>query len=620
MVAAAYGPSLQNGFIWDDDDYLTENPTLARPGGLFDVWFSPSASPQYYPLVFSSFWVERRVFGLNPAGFHAVNAALHALAAILLWRLLAALAVPGAWLAAAVFALHPVNVESVAWISERKNVLSGVFYFASAIFLASALDLSRKRAAGKRRSLHYGAALLLFVGALLSKTVTATLPAAALLAVWWKRGRASRDEVYRLLPFFLLAALSGLFTAYWERSHVGARGADFDLGAIERMLLAGRALWFYAGKILWPTGFRFIYPREIPPASDFLSYLAPAGFLAAAALLWLLRRRVGRGPLTALLFFAGTLFPALGFINVYPFRFSFVADHFQYLAAPGLMALTCAAASMAALWIPFSFRVPVITAACLSLLIFLGWTSFRQTGLYRDQETLWERTLAANPGAWIARNNLGAIRFAQGRPGEALALFGEVTRRKPDYAEAWSNMGSVLFGLGRNGEAEALFSKALALDPRLSSAHFTLANLYEAEGKKGAAGRQYALALAAQGPLAQAYEKMGRMAEERGRMAAALAFYGWAVDADPGWAPARARLGTLLAGAGRFEEALPHLAAAYEADPGIEKLALNLGAVYLTLGKPDKAAPVLREALLRDPGNPSARRYLDLALSLSGGR
>jgi hypothetical protein len=338
LVIAAYIPAIMGGFVWDDDDYVTRNPTLSGSGGLQRIWFEIGAVPQYYPLVHTSFWLEFHLWGLWPLGYHLVNVLFHGCSAILLWRVLLRLGVRGAWLAAAVFALHPVQVESVAWITERKNILSGVFYLSALLAYVRFLGLGRGGFGPRGRWGWYWLALVLFLCALLSKTVTCSLPAAILLLLWWKRSRLRLNDVLSLVPFFVLGAALGLTTAWMEQHYVGAQGAEWALSWLDRCLIAGRALWFYVGKLVWPARLAFIYPRwQIDSA--LWQYCYPLAAVGLVVCLWVLRRRIGKAPLVAALYFGGTLGPALGFINVYPMRFSFVADHFQYMASVGLLTL-----------------------------------------------------------------------------------------------------------------------------------------------------------------------------------------------------------------------------------------------------------------------------------------
>ena len=242
LAALAYIPAVGGGFIWDDDYYVTENPTLRTADGLRAIWTDPGATPQYYPLTHTSFWIEYRLWGLEPAGYHVVNVLLHALAAVVLWRLLHALGVPGAWLAAAVFAVHPVHVESVAWITERKNVLSGMLYLASATcwvrYLGLDSEQERDPAAGWA-----AAGAVLFVGALLAKTVTASLPMSLLLVAFWKGKRLRAGALVLLGAMLAAGVLMGSLTSWLERNQIGAVDGPWDLGWWERVGVAGRAWW-----------------------------------------------------------------------------------------------------------------------------------------------------------------------------------------------------------------------------------------------------------------------------------------------------------------------------------------------------------------------------------------
>ena len=292
---------------------------------------------------------------------------------------------PGAWLAAAIFALHPVHVESVAWITELKNTLSAVFYLSAM--------LAYLRFDETRQTQFYWLALALFVLGLLSKTVTATLPAALLVIFWWQRGRLEwRRDMLPLVPYFMLGAVAGLTTAWVERSMIGAAGTDFELTLVQRGLLAGRVIWFYVSKLLWPANLVFIYPRwDIDPAV-WWQWLFPVAALAVLAVLWLIRRH-SRAPLAGWLLFVGTLFPVLGFLNVYPFLYSYVADHFQYLSSLGLIALAAAAISL----LIGRLRQPTPYAAsglCLILLATLAVLTWQQSHMYRDVFTLYQTTLA----------------------------------------------------------------------------------------------------------------------------------------------------------------------------------------------------------------------------------
>ncbi len=214
----AYIPIVHGGFIWDDPDYVINNGTLRTLRGLWNIWAHPSTLPQYYPLVHTTFWVEFHLWALKPIGYHVDNVILHVIGALLLWRVLRTIELPGAWLAAAIWAVHPVNVESVAWITERKNVLSGVFYFASALVYLRGME----RPGWGFAKGGYWLSLVLFIAALFSKSVSCSLPAALLLVIWWKRGRVRWNDLVPVAPMFVLGAAMAFWTAHLESTHVGA--------------------------------------------------------------------------------------------------------------------------------------------------------------------------------------------------------------------------------------------------------------------------------------------------------------------------------------------------------------------------------------------------------------
>ncbi len=525
LTLATYLPALGAGFVWDDDFFVTRNEALRTLGGLRTIWFHPEKIAQYYPIVHTSFWIEYHLWGLAPRGYHLVNVLLHGLGAALWWRVLARLALPGAWLAAAIFAVHPVHVESVAWVSERKNVLSGVFYLAAALaWLHLALPDRLPPVAARRRL--YGIALISFTLALLSKSVTCSLPAALLLVPWWKRGRLRWRDVVPLLPMLALGIALGIATTWMEKAYVGARGAAWTLSFVERVLIAGRALWFYAGKLLWPHPLLFVYPRwQVDPAR-WIELLAPAAAAAVVLGLWLLRSRIGRGPLVAVLFFAGTLFPALGFFDLFPMQYSFVADHFQYLASMGLIALAVASAAHIGGALPAPGR-RALAAAVVLVLATLAW---RQTRVYHDMERLWRHTIAGNPAGWMPHYNLAIELREQGRMDEAAAELAETIRLKPDYVNARVNLGLFLIQRGRIEEAMQQYTELLRYDPDSYVAHFNLGWALVKQGKAadGIAHYRAALRVDARDPalhynLGMALEGLGRREEALAAFRASLA-------------------------------------------------------------------------------------------------
>ena len=343
-TVVAYRPAMDGGFIWDDDDYVTNNGLLRSDPGLVRLW-EPGQTHQYYPAVFTTFWVEYHLWGLNPRGYHVVNVLLHVANALLLWRVMSLLGIPGAWMIGAVFALHPMHVESVAWITERKNVLSGLFYLLSALAYLR-FDPMRDEDQDAEPPPHprrfYALSLALFVLALLSKSVTASLPVALALVMVLRRQKVTLRRLLPLVPMLVIGLAASLHTVYLERTTVGAVGAEFDFSFVERCLIASRALLHYPSKLLIPYPLVFIYPRWSIDAGDWRSWVPLLTVFAVAITATIAYLRGRRGPAVAMAFFAVTIFPALGFIDYWPMVYSFVADHFAYLASIGLIALVVA--------------------------------------------------------------------------------------------------------------------------------------------------------------------------------------------------------------------------------------------------------------------------------------
>ena len=484
VTLAAYYPAWHGGLLWDDDVHVT-TPDLRSADGLRRIWLDVGATKQYYPIVHSGFWFLHAVFGDDLLGYHLVNIVLHATSAFLFAAILTRLAVPGGIVAAFLFALHPVHVESVAWVTELKNTLSGVFFLASALVYLR-FDVERRPAG-------YALAVALFVCALLSKSVTAVLPGVLLVVFWWQRGRLRwREDVLPLVPFAAAGAVSGLATAWLERVQIGAEGAAYQFTVVERCLIAGRALWFYAGKLIWPANLIFSYPRWQVSQSVWWQYLPPIGVLLVAAAAWAWRGR-SRAPLASLLLFAGLLFPALGFFNVYPFVFSFVADHFAYLPSLGLIAgLAAGAATVAARDARLGRVAP---AAAGVLLIALGALTWRQSRIYRDAPTLYEATLARNPDCYLCLNNLGTLAARGGEMEEAARFYREAVRIKPDSPEAHNNLGSALAQSGKMAESLPHFEQAVRAAPNYVSARVNFGGVLFRMGRVAEAKAQFEAAL-----------------------------------------------------------------------------------------------------------------------------
>ncbi len=589
VTFVAYTPVLRAGFIWDDDEHVYENVCLRSAAGLWRIWSDPHALPQYYPLVHTSFWLEYHLWGLAPAGYHVVNVLLHAAGALLLWRVLlrlpwfgsssgAAPVLSAAWVTAALFALHPVQVESVAWVTERTNVLAGVFSFAAAL---AYLRFVAARALPARHAWRwYAAALVFFLCALLSKTASCTLPVTLAVLLWWRHGRLRRADMYRLIPLVVLAAALALQTIWIERGQVGATGGVWALTPLERVLRAGCAVWFYAGKLAWPHPLAFEYPRWHITAQAWPQYIPALALLGTVAVLWLLRRRIGRGPVAGVLCYLVALFPALGFFNIYLMRFQSAADHFQYFATPPLLALGVATVTcgLTALGSRQRRRNVLITALLLAICAAL---TARQARTYQDPETLWRATLATNPDAFFAHNALALLLDQQGHPDQAIEHDRRATEIAPDFVEANVNLANLFRAQNRPAEAREQFRRALQNEPSYEPAYVELAGF-----------------LREQGDLAGAAEHLQR----------AVALAPWDVQAH-------VNLGWVYRAQHRPAAAIEQLEAALRLSPHAWPARLNLALAYADQGRTAEAIECLQRVLAEVPGEPEARAALEALLA-----
>ena len=606
-VLVAYLPSLRNGFVWNDSDYVTR-PELRSLPGLERIWFEPGATEQYYPALHSAFWAEHRIWGDSPLGYHLANLFLHAAAAALfmfiLRRLTAgaglapAAAADSALLGGLLFALHPVCVESVAWIAEQKNTLSLVFALASVLLYLRWRETSEK---GSPRPRLYLMATGLFLAAVLSKSMTATFPAALLVIAWWQSGRIGwRRDVRPLLPWFVAGAADGLFTAWVERRFIGAEGPEFGLSFLQRGLVAGHAVWFYLGKLVWPSPLIFMYPRWQVAVADLRQGLLLLAALAVLAGCWLARRR-SRTPLAVALLFGGMLFPVLGFFNVYAFVFSFVADHFQYVACLPVLGVAAAGWGCWAHRPQRSPLLPTVTAA--ALLLVLGALTWRQCGDYRDEATLYRKTLAKNPDSWLAHYNLGNLLRASGQVQEAIGHYEATLRINSRHAEAENNLGLALAETGEPAQAIPHYERSLRLQPGYAVAENNLGTAQWALGRNGAALLAYHAAVDHRPDYAEAWYNLGLAYGSAGQPAAAVEAFARAVHLRPEFtaairslAGARTNLGIALFGSGHQTEGLEQLEDAVRLDPASAAIQLNLAIALRAVGRTNEAAQHYQES------------------------
>jgi tetratricopeptide (TPR) repeat protein len=628
-----YRPAWHGQPVWDDDAHIT-HPVLRSWHGLVQIWTQIGATQQYYPLVHTAFWIEQKLWDDSFLGYHLVNILLHGATAVVLLQILLRLKIPGAWLGAALFALHPVQVESVAWISELKNTLSGAFFFCSILVY---LEFDERRT-----TLSYVGSLFLFILGLLCKTAIAPLPGAIAVILWWKRGQIRfRHDLLPLIPFFLLGLLAGSFTVLFERIFVGAAGSEFQLSILQRCLIAGRDFWFYLFKLAWPAKLTFIYPRWSVSGAVWWQYLFPIGVLLILAYAWHLRTR-NRGPLTAALIFLGLLLPALGFIDVFPLLYSFVADHFQYLACVAPLTLFAAGLTVGVeRFAPAAknFFGPAVSVCLLSILGLLSW---RQAHDYRDIETLWRTTIARNPSCWMAYSNLGSFLSGMGVTDEAIQNFRRALELRPEQSKDHNNLGKALLQQGRFTEAMEEFQAALSISPNDPVTENNIGAAYLQKGDVDSAldhlrkavkdgprngdayinfgnallkKRDFDNAIAAYSATlelpydhAETHYSIANALRQKGENDDAILHYQLAIQLRPDYVDAHNNLANALRQQGRIEEAIQEYEAALKYRPQFQLAQNNLAWILATaadsrLRNGSKAVELAEKAVLATNGS-----------------
>jgi len=619
-LVVVYSPALHGQFLWDDDTYISANATLQAPGGLWAIWLDPHATCQYYPLSFTFFWAIYHINGLDPFWFHLVTLLLHGTAAILFWQLLARLRVRGALLAAVIFALHPVNVMSVAWMTELKNTLSLTLALGAACAYVrfaglgvdeleneSAVAASRQTAWG-----FYALSLGLFQLAMLAKTAVSFLPVTLLLILWWQRERISRRDLVLLSPMLGICMGMGAFTIYIEQ-HAGAAGQDFTIGFLDRILVSGRSFWFYLGKLAWPSRLTFIYPRWSLDAGRWWQWLYPAATVAALVGAWLARKRIGKGLFVGLMhFYVSTSMLVLAIV-LYMMRYSFVADHWQYYGSLGICALVACGITRAIDGLGTWAR-PTEIGLGIALAMGLGALTWAQSGMYSNLDTLWDTTLARNPDCWMAHNNLGSMLLDRGQTQEAINHFMESIRLKPDDPVAHADLGIALSRQGLDAQAIAQCREALRLDPDNVFADNGLGTILFYRGRVAEAIELFRAALSVNPADAEAHNNLANALFQQRRPEEAIAEYRAAIQLNPAYLDAHYNLGMILLRQGQARDAAAEFAAALQLNPNDATAHSNLGLALYHQGLAADAIAQYLEALRLDPGLAEAHKDLGIAL------
>lgn len=634
MTFVVYLPAITGGEIWDDAPNITENSLLHDAHGLWEIWTNFRSMPAYYPVTHTSWWIDYQLFGLRLPFYHIENIAIHAVSAVLIWLALRSFNITGAWLAAALWAVHPIHVESVAWITERKNTLSVLLYLISLHCYwravrreGSGFGLRRAQPSrvqgsveGKLDLRWYIASLFVFALALPAKTTSVTLPAVILLASWYLHGDEAnfwrttfKREFIRVIPFFILAMCMGVATVLIEQHHSGAIGPLFTFSPLQRLAIAGRALWFYAWKLLWPTNFAFIYPRWHINPSFSLQILFPITMIALLIALILLRRKIGRGPAAGLLFFAGVAFPALGFAPIFFHRYSLVSDHFAYLCTVGILALVA--------WtVVRLLRARDVLLYSVSGLMLLGLSiqSFRQAMLYKDNFTMWSDALRKNPDAWVAQGNLARELLLRGRDDEAERLLVRQYALAPDEIEVVLGYANFLASHGRFDQAKPLFEKAIQLKPDFLNTYGFYGRALR-NGHVDEAIKLYESTLAKHPEWDAGWIDLAEIEEQAGNLQQAAELYQKALAAVPDSVGARVNLANLYLKVGNVEPAVELLKQAADLADDNADIHNRYGLVLLQLGRYSEAIPQFERMVALTKGKEGAHiAYHNLGTALEG--
>ena len=609
-VIVSYAGVRNAGFIWDDDTFLTENPLIRAADGLRRFWFT-GEPVDYWPMTSSTLWLEWRLWGPSPLGYHVTNVLLHAAEVVLIWRILARLRVPGAFIAAAVFAVHPVNVDSVVWITQRKNMMAMLFYLISILlFLKAEEPETQEESRDWRLGRWHWLSLAAFLFAMLSKGSVAMLPVVLLGIVAWRR-QVTRCDLIRMIPFFAVAA--ALVVVNFRFTVRGAAEVANTAGFGERLLGAGAVVWFYVGKAYAPVHLMFIYPLWTVRASEPLWWLPLGAAACLTALLWLLRRRWGRGPLFAWLYFGASLVPVMGFTDVYFMHYSLVSDHYEHLALIGAIA---PAAAGFALWRgkAAGFLRWAGDAGVLFAIGGLAWLTSIHCADYKDTETLWRTTLARNPACWMAYDNLANELLRTGRAEEAEALCRTALKLQPNQPRTRATLGIALDYEGHPEEAIAEFRTAVALQPGIPETYDNLGKALMETGRVAEAMTSYATALRINPAGYKILNNLGAAYAREGQLDNAVACFRRALAIRGDFAEAHYNLGNALHGKGLDGDAEGEFRAAIASDPGFAGAYTNLGNILMSRGRLDEAIGQYRRALEINPRLANARHNLEVAL------
>ncbi len=608
----AYWPCRHGEFLWDGGLLITENSLVKSPDGLFRIWFS-TEPVDYWPVTNSMFWLEWHLWGDNTTGYHAINLALQITNSLLIWLILRRLFIPGAFLAALLYAVHPVNVEGVAWIAQLKNGLSLFFFLLSVVcYLKAYRELTdtsnfklppRGNATPPLFSVPwYWVSIVMFVLAMLSKGSVAILPIVLLIIVWWRRGQITRIDLIHTAPFFLVAVVLTLVNIWFQR-HGSSEIIRF-VTPLQRLLGAGAVPWFYLHKALIPLDLSFVYPQWYIHIDNILWWLPLCASIALTVLLfWQRNRPFIRSVFVAWLFFCVALLPIMGLTDVYFMKYSLVADHYQYIAMIAVLALVAATLSH---WASKRLAVGLavfLAGACCAL-------AHQQTYNYVDGDTLYQSILAKNPDCWLAYNNRGVQLLKAGQVDEAIASYEKALAIDANMIEAQNNLGAALAKKGDFQGAIGHYHQALTIKPNYADAHGNLGLALAKIGDQNNALDELQTAFMLNPNLPEVSFNLAHQLKQMGRNQEALKQYQETVRMDPDNAKVRNNFGALLTAMGHPEQGKQQCLEALRIDPDQSESHYNLANALVTLNQPQAAIEEYHQALKIEPQYAAAHRAL----------
>jgi tetratricopeptide (TPR) repeat protein len=565
-----YIPAMLGGYIWDDDVYVERNSLLSSPDGLLNIWSGKGVVSQYVPMVYTTFRLEYSLWGLRPFGYHLTNILLHIFNALLIWLLLSRLKIRGAWLVSAIFALHPVHVESVAWITERKNVLSLFFALLSAIAYCKYAFSSDDELTKGKREIFYKLSIVMFMCALASKAVICFFPFLLLIMLWWKNGRIISKDIKDLSRFFILSIAWGSFIIWWEHNHIGTGTVDLGLTPVKRILIASHALWFYIGKLFYPVNLSFSYPKwHIEPTNP-MQYIWLFLCLAAFLAIWHWRKKLGRGFIAAIVLFIVALSPMLGFFSLYTFVYTYVADHYQYVASIGIIVLVVNIGYIVVNRLG-RYAKGISMASVAIILLTLGTLTWRQCHIYKDRETLWLDIIHKNPDSSMAHINLAAEYEKQGKFDETIGQLKKAMQLKPDDAKIYEDIGWIYVKKTNFDEAESYFRHAMKIEPNDITVYNNLGLLFMQKGDFDKAICYFQQALQIMPEFADLHINLGNAFRSKGDFNQAMNHYSEAIRIKPDYAVAHYNLGYLLEQRGKLDEAIQEYIKTLEINPNFAR-------------------------------------------------